>query len=206
MKILMISGSRNADGQTARAADALLDGAASAGAEVERVFLPALNIERCRQCNEAGWGTCRPEGRCVVDDDFAGIVEQIRAADAAVFANPVYYGDLSESLRAFTDRLRRTCMHKDGSAGIDGTPAIGVCGRRWRWRRAKLLRQHGEGAVALRLRHRRPRRCATSEPGREVPTAPHRRRMARDRAHIGLMHVTARREIRRTLDRTDEPR
>ena len=127
MKILMISGSRNPDGQTARAADAVLEGATSAGAEVERVYLPTLNMERCRQCDEAGWGTCRPEGSCVVNDDFASVVERIRAADAVVFANPVYYGDLSESLRAFTDRLRRTCMHKDGRAGIDGTPAVGVC-------------------------------------------------------------------------------
>ena len=127
MKVLMISGSRDTSGQTARAGDALLDGAASAGAEVERVFLPACNIERCRQCDDSGWGTCRPEGRCVIDDDFAAIVEQIRGADAVVFANPVYFSDLSESLRAFTDRLRRTCMHDAGRVRVEGTPAVGVC-------------------------------------------------------------------------------
>ena len=74
MRILMISGSRNPRGQTARAADALLEGATEAGGEVERVFLPALSIERCRQCEDSGWGLCREEGRCVIDDDFAAIV------------------------------------------------------------------------------------------------------------------------------------
>ena len=37
------------------------------------------------------------------------------------------YGDQSESMRALTDRLRRTCMHPAGKAGIEGKPAIGVC-------------------------------------------------------------------------------
>jgi multimeric flavodoxin WrbA len=71
------------------------------------VFLPELEIESCRQCNPDGWGVCRPEGYCVIEDDFAGIAQKLDEADAAVFANPVYYGDLSESMRAFTDRLRR---------------------------------------------------------------------------------------------------
>ena len=53
--------------------------------------------------------------------------QELGAADAAVFATPVYFSDLSESLRAFLDRLRRTCMHKDGKAGIEGTQAVGVC-------------------------------------------------------------------------------
>ena len=127
MKVLMISGSRNPKGQTARAADALLEGATSAGAEAERVFLPRLKIERCRQCQDDGWGVCRSEGRCCIEDDFASIVQKVRSADAVVFANPVYFGDLSESLRAFLDRLRRTCMHEKGRAGIEGKRAVGVC-------------------------------------------------------------------------------
>ena len=50
-----------------------------------------------------------------------------RGADRVVFATPVYYSDLSESLRAFLDRLRRTCTHIDGKAGIENKPVIGVC-------------------------------------------------------------------------------
>lgn len=127
MRVLLISGSRNPDGQTARAADAILDGVARTGGNVDRVFLPTLDIQRCRQCEDTGWGQCRDEGSCVIEDDFASLVEQIRAADAVVFATPVYYSSLSESLRAFTDRLRRTCMHQAGRSGIEGKPAIGLC-------------------------------------------------------------------------------
>ncbi len=127
MKIVVISGSRDEDGRTAKAARALLKGASSVGAEGELVFLPQMNIERCRQCEKNGWGTCRAEGRCTIEDDFAGLVEKIRGADAAVFANPVYFSDLSESLRAFLDRLRRITRHDKGREGINDKAAVGVC-------------------------------------------------------------------------------
>ena len=45
--------------------------------QVQPVFLPTLRLERCRQCDASGWGLCRQEGRCVIDDDFAGIVEKV---------------------------------------------------------------------------------------------------------------------------------
>jgi multimeric flavodoxin WrbA len=127
MKLLMISGSRNPEGQTARAADAVLEGAGSRGWQTERVFLPERSVERCRQCEDNGWGLCRKEGRCCIDDDFASIVKQAQEADAVAFATPVYFSDLSESIRAFLDRLRRTCTHEDGPAGIRDKPAVGVC-------------------------------------------------------------------------------
>ncbi|MCX7012183.1 MAG: flavodoxin family protein [Candidatus Sumerlaeota bacterium] len=126
MKVLMISGSRNPQGKTATMAEAALRGAAQAGAQCERVWLPEMKMERCRQCDEAGWGDCRAKGSCVIEDDFAALVTKIRQADAVVFATPVYFGDLSESLRAFTDRLRRITRHEAGKAGIVGKPALGV--------------------------------------------------------------------------------
>ena len=127
MQLLLISGSRNPTGQTARAAEAVLAGYAAAGGEVARLFLPELAIERCRQCDERGWGVCRSEGRCVIADDLERVVDAIRAADAVLFANPVYYGDLSESMRALTDRLRRTATHLADPTGIKNKIAVGLC-------------------------------------------------------------------------------
>jgi multimeric flavodoxin WrbA len=127
MKVIGILGTRSPKGQTARAADALLAALEGRGVQVERKFLPTMKIERCRQCDQQGWGLCRAEGRCVIEDDFASIVAQIRSADAALFATPVYFGDLSESIRAFLDRLRRICRHANGKANIEGKPALGIC-------------------------------------------------------------------------------
>jgi multimeric flavodoxin WrbA len=127
MRASIVSGSRNPKGQTAKASDAVRKGMEAEGGQVETVFLPPITIERCRQCDDDGWGLCRKEGRCIIDDDFADVADKLRTADVAVFATPVYYGDLSESLRAFLDRLRRTCTHQAGRQGIESTPAIGVC-------------------------------------------------------------------------------
>jgi multimeric flavodoxin WrbA len=127
VRIVVVVGSRSAQGQTARAAGAVIEGARGAGAAAEERFLPGMRIERCRQCNDDGWGLCRSEGRCVIEDDFAGLVEELRAADAAAFVTPVYFGDLSESMRAFLDRLRRVTRVEAAKAGIAAKPTVGVC-------------------------------------------------------------------------------
>lgn len=107
MKLLTLSGSRNRQGRTAQAIAALHEGFKSGGGTAESVFLLDLKLERCRQCESDGWGICRREGVCIIKDDFAATVEKLLAADIVVFANPVYFADLSESMRSFTDRLRR---------------------------------------------------------------------------------------------------
>jgi len=127
MKAIIVLGSRNPEGRTARAANALLEGLKDEGAQGEAVCLPHKKIERCRQCEQDGWGICRTEGRCVIEDDFASLMDRIRDADAAIFATPVYFSDLSESIRSFLDRLRRVTRHESGRDGIGGKPAIGIC-------------------------------------------------------------------------------
>lgn len=128
MKVFVISGSRNPQGQTANAINALVEGIIAAGSKVETVFLPQVTIERCRQCEEHGWGLCRAEGRCVIEDDFPSLVDRIQKVDIIVFATPVYYSDLSESMRAFLDRLRRISQHNQGLKEVfEGKLSIGIC-------------------------------------------------------------------------------
>jgi len=129
MQILMLSGSRNREGRTARAIGAIGKGVAKAGGNSESIFLPELAIERCRQCYPDGWGICREEHRCIIEDDFDSVVAKIKAADAIVFASPVYAGDMTESMRAFLDRLRRICTRPGQTPPIvkQTAPAIGVC-------------------------------------------------------------------------------
>ena len=143
MHILMVSGSRNREGRTARAMAAVGKGILSAGGTWESIFLPELAIEKCRQCEKDGWAICRTEHRCIIQDDFDSVVTRLKTADVAVFATPVYFFDLSESLRAFLDRLRRiTPRPGPGSPArrvqtlpgvspvmppVGAVPAIGVC-------------------------------------------------------------------------------
>ncbi len=130
MKAMVISGSRNPQGLTAQATDALIEGLQSKGAQTDHVFLATKSIERCRQCDDNGWGICRSQGRCVIEDDFADIFAGIDAADAVVFATPVYFGGMSESLRAFLDRMTRIFRHDSIKQSQAGKPvvSIGVAG------------------------------------------------------------------------------
>jgi multimeric flavodoxin WrbA len=127
MNLLVISGTRNPNGQTARATEALVEGIETSGGTTETVYLPPMHIERCRQCDDDGWGICRSDGRCTIEDDLASLTDKIEAADAVVFTTPVYFSDLSESLRTFLDRLRRTCVNQSGRQRIEGKPAAGIC-------------------------------------------------------------------------------
>jgi multimeric flavodoxin WrbA len=132
VKVVILSGSRNREGQTARLIKAVQKGISAGKGESEVIFLIEKSIERCRMCDPDGWGLCRREGVCIIEDDLQGIIDKIKAADAVVFANPVYFSDLSESMRSFLDRYRRT-LFKPGKGppmgfGMSGgTPAIGIC-------------------------------------------------------------------------------
>src|SRR4030042_5245907 len=110
MKVLCIQSSPNRDGLTASSVKQLLKGAESMGHQVELIHLNDHVIKKCKAC-EGGWGQCRGEGTCVLEDEFQAIREKIDGADALVFATPVYWHDLSESAKTFLDRLRRGERH-----------------------------------------------------------------------------------------------
>ncbi len=124
MKVVAIHGSPNADGLTASLAREALAGAAEAGADIELIQLTEHALEHCRQCGN-GWFKCRETGMCVIEDDFEAIRAKVMEADALVLVTPVYFWDLSESVKVFTDRLRR-CNVGDPGDGLDGKPVIGI--------------------------------------------------------------------------------
>jgi multimeric flavodoxin WrbA len=123
-KVLAINASPNTDGLTATCAQEFLAGAQAAGAEVELVHLCQLDLKHCQQCQN-GWGTCRVDGDCVMTDDFAALRQKIVDADVWVLANPVYFGDLSESAKALSDRLRR-CNIGDADKQLAQKDFVGI--------------------------------------------------------------------------------
>ena len=106
MNVLVIYSSPNDDGLTAACSAAAVEGAREAGADVEEVRLNDLDVGMCAACNN-GWGTCQTAHECQVKDDFQPLHARICAADALILVTPVYWGEMSESAKALTDRLRR---------------------------------------------------------------------------------------------------
>lgn len=63
-------------------------------------------VGQCQACDN-GWGTCRSDHRCQVEDDFQALHTRVTQVDGLILVTPVYWGEMSESAKAITDRLRR---------------------------------------------------------------------------------------------------
>ena len=125
MNVLVISTSPNTDGLTAACAAAAVEGARQAGGQAEEIRLNDLQVGMCQACDN-GWGTCRTEHTCQVSDDFQALHARVVEADAVVLVTPVYWGEMSESAKAFTDRLRRCEATRGNESGLAAKSVIAV--------------------------------------------------------------------------------
>jgi len=102
MKVLGILGSPCIAGNTAELLEAVLEGARSEGAEVERLDLSRMNIHPCLEC-----GGCSSGTSCVhADDDMREIYARIRKSDAIVIASPIFFMGVTAQTKAMIDRCQ----------------------------------------------------------------------------------------------------
>ena len=101
MKILGISASpRGSQSQTLGLVKAVLDGAKSAGADVELVDACKLNIAYCNAC-----GVCYKTGECTKKDDFKELYEKMLASDGMVWGAPNYFRSCTAQMKTIIDRM-----------------------------------------------------------------------------------------------------
>ena len=101
MKILGINGSpRGSRSQTLRLVRAVLDGAKSAGAEVELVDVAKLRIDYCIGCT-----VCYERGTCVLKDDFAELYQKMLDCDGIVLGSPNYIDSVTAQIKTMLDRM-----------------------------------------------------------------------------------------------------
>ncbi len=101
MKILGINASPRASrSQTLRLVRAVLDGAESAGAEVELVDVAKLRIEYCLGCT-----VCYERGECVRKDDFAELYRKMLDSDGIVLGSPNYINSVTAQMKTMLDRM-----------------------------------------------------------------------------------------------------
>jgi multimeric flavodoxin WrbA len=125
MKAIVFSASPNEDGLTAACIQAAVEGLMAGGVEVEQINLNHQKVGMCQACNR-GWGTCRENHSCQVEDDFQALHERTCQADAMVLVTPVYWHEMSESAKAFTDRLRRCEGNRGQESRLADHPMIMV--------------------------------------------------------------------------------
>lgn len=97
--VLIISSTMRRGGNSEVLAAAFAKGAAEAGHRVETAQLRELPLHFCRGCYY-----CESAKKCVQNDGVNEILQKMLAADAIVFATPVYFYELSGQLKTFLDR------------------------------------------------------------------------------------------------------
>ena len=100
-RVLGLSCSPRVGGNTDLMCDSALEGASAAGASVEKVHVPSLNINPCKACN-----ACFKEGVCVQKDDMAALIDKMLDCDGVVLAAPIFSMNLAAQAKIVIDRLQ----------------------------------------------------------------------------------------------------
>jgi multimeric flavodoxin WrbA len=102
VKTLVVSASPREDGNSHALARSAIDGARSAGHDVEHVFLDDYvdrMLGNCSRCRLA-------DGSCSLDDRYEELlINRILPADGIIFAMPLYFYGMPARLKTVFDRL-----------------------------------------------------------------------------------------------------
>ncbi|RLC68432.1 MAG: hypothetical protein DRH97_03120 [Chloroflexi bacterium] len=115
-KVLVALGSPRREANSTILAQRAADGARDAGADVELLDLPKMDIKACDGC-DACHG--RSSKGCIIRDDMQALYPKLRQADIIIMASPVYWFTFTAQIKLFMDRWY-------GLWGAEGEPFEGV--------------------------------------------------------------------------------
>ena len=98
--VLIISTSLRGGSNSELLAQECRRGAEEAGHKVTFLSLKGKKIQYCIGCL-----ACQKTEKCVLKDDAAEFVEQVKNADILVFATPIYYYEMCGQMKTLLDRL-----------------------------------------------------------------------------------------------------
>ena len=106
-RMLAIYGSPRREGNTAVLLKQAVRGARDTGAQVEEIVLRDLKISPCLEI----YG-CKKTGRCVINDDFQAISDQILASQGIMIASPIFFYTVSAHVKILMDRCQSLWVKK----------------------------------------------------------------------------------------------
>jgi len=109
MKKVVIISSSMRKGNSDKLCDEFQKGVLERGNEVTRINIRDIKLNFCLGCRD-----CYNYGDCVQTDDMNNFYPKILEADILVFATPIYFGEMSGSLKTFLDRMYPLFMSIEG--------------------------------------------------------------------------------------------
>ncbi len=99
-KVVVISSSPRAGGNSDTLCDEFVKGAVEAGNDAKKYFLEDIDFDSCKACYK-----CKtPEMKCFQEDGIEEILDDMMEADVIVYATPIYYYSMNGTLKMFFDR------------------------------------------------------------------------------------------------------
>jgi multimeric flavodoxin WrbA len=118
LKVILISGSPKADGNTAQLMNECARVICEQGIEAEVISFSEMKIESCTAC-----GKCSESNLCSLDDGLNHIIKKLRDAQGFIVGSPVYFGTARGDVMAALQRIGYVSMKSDKFlAGMVGGP------------------------------------------------------------------------------------
>jgi multimeric flavodoxin WrbA len=105
VKITAIVGTYRKNGVIDRAVDELLDAARSNGAETTKIYLLDKHVEFCTNCRSCTQQEGVHRGKCPIEDELNGILDQLDSSDAFVLASPMNFFTVTALMKRFIERM-----------------------------------------------------------------------------------------------------
>ena len=117
-KVLLISGSPKAEGNTAQLMNECARVIRDQGVEAEVISFSEMKIESCTAC-----GKCGESKECSLDDGLNDIINKLRASQGFIVGSPVYFGAARGDVMAALQRIGQVSKKSDQFlSGMVGGP------------------------------------------------------------------------------------
>lgn len=132
MKVLLVNGSPNKEGNTYHACDVVAKRLEEKGIEAEIFNLAGTQYNSCIAC-----GSCyrTQDNTCILKDGLDDLIQKFIEADGIVLASPIHYADISGLMKSAMDRLFYVCgnngnflRHKVGASLVAVRRTGGIAG------------------------------------------------------------------------------
>ncbi len=107
-KLLAFYGSPRRNGNTTTLLNEAVAGARQAGARVREYTLRDLKLSPCLEI----YG-CKQNGRCIINDDFQQIYDDIQTCDGIMLASPIFFYTVSAHTKILMDRCQSFWVKKN---------------------------------------------------------------------------------------------